>query len=125
MRALVLNEKVEDEIRRVKEYAETHPITEDQFTKMLEGEAPVGDDPNFVLQIPMGFKVVYSIEPQPKTGLCRHLSVSIPDPDKAPHPAAMETIAKNFGFPPLEECHLWFEDLDNGGKAVNVLVPLE
>jgi hypothetical protein len=126
MRALVLDEKVEDEIQRVKRYAEANPVSTRQLVMMAEGvEPPVGDNPNFRLKIPRGFKVAYSLEHQPNAGLCQHMSVSIPDSNNVPHPLAMEMIAEKFEFPPLEECHLWFEDIDGGGKAVNVLAPME
>ena len=54
MRPLIMTMEVENEIRRVKEYAESHPITERQLIRMIEGvEPPVGDDLNHIFHIPI------------------------------------------------------------------------
>lgn len=68
------------------------------------------------------FRVVYSVEEQPRQlskVMLRHLSVSILDADRMPNPHAIEMIMKELGFKrPIKECQVWIE---KEYKAVNVL----
>lgn len=62
----------------------------------------VGDDPGLSCVIPVGYRVVFSIEEQPAPLLwCRHLSVSVIGPMSEgclPGVFAVEEISKLFGF---------------------------
>jgi hypothetical protein len=67
-------------------------------------------------------EVAFSFEEQP-VGLCRHLSVAVAKKGKLPHPAAVEMIAKAFGFtsfPPVGG-NIWIEEYEPGRRAINVV----
>jgi hypothetical protein len=61
--------------------------------------APVtpGDDPGYVLHLG-DFRIVYSHTRSKDKTVFRHLSVSVPNPEKLPAPAAVEVIMQHFGF---------------------------
>jgi hypothetical protein len=99
MRALELNPKVHERIAEVKAYAEVHRETMADMMRRMnkEGCAP-GDNPQHVVNIFDGFKVVYSIEQQ-AFGWCHHISISVDtrDPEKKlPHPVAAKIILQLF-----------------------------
>ena len=73
------------------------------------------------IELPRGFVVTYTHERQP-IGVVHHISVSVEDPTKTPHPAAMEMILAEFGMHKLEHSlKVWLEDIGAGHKAVNVV----
>lgn len=55
-----------------------------------------GDNPSHVLQLG-DFRIVYSLT-EVSREVFRHLSVSVPNPEKLPAPAAVEVIMQHFGF---------------------------
>jgi hypothetical protein len=55
-----------------------------------------GDDPDFVVNVPDGFRCVFTITSLNDT-LYRHLSISVPG-GKYPSPEASVMLAKEFGF---------------------------
>lgn len=120
----MLDPKGVAELHRIRDYAHSHPV-EITEQKIAEGSVPVvGDNDEFFCLLPPEkhwpfpkFKVVYSIEEQPKVTL-RHLSVSILDSKRMPDPLVVEMIMKELGFiHPIKECQVWIEENYN---AVNV-----
>jgi hypothetical protein len=80
LRGLVMNEEVRAAIRRVVSYAEANRVTRARLLAMMElEEAPVGDAAAHCVEVPDGYRCVFSIEEQP-VGWCRHLSVSVRAP---------------------------------------------
>lgn len=77
------------------------------------------------LLLPIGYRVTYSREVQPKApppGLCHHLSISVDRPGKLPSPEAVEMILQEFGMGTLDEADaMWVEDIGPGERAVNVV----
>lgn len=67
------------------------------------------------------FRVAFSFEEQP-SGIVRHLSVSVKDGRKLPHPIAVERLCQAFGFKnfPPEDGGIWREEFDPGRWAINV-----
>ena len=64
----------------------------------MDGELqPPGDNENNVVNIPFGFRCVYSVEWQ-KVGIFRHLSISVDADGKWPNEYAVKAIANKFGF---------------------------
>lgn len=128
MRAMIIDEASKSEIKRVKEYAESHIISREQLHMTMELMAsPVGDEPGFKCIIPNGYCVVYSIEDQP-AGLCHHLSISVDDPEKLPSVPAVENLMAELGLSPdINNClSLWIEkDIATAsgkkGVAINIL----
>lgn len=56
-----------------------------------------GDDPKHTVRF-ASFRCTFSFTQFSKVGLFRHLSISVSDPKKYPHPVAVEMIANLFGF---------------------------
>jgi hypothetical protein len=71
-------------------------------------------------------RIAFSFEHQP-IGLCRHLSVSVPMPGRAPLPEVVAIIAKEFGFSefPPSLGRVWLEEFEPGHMAVNVVELVE
>jgi hypothetical protein len=75
------------------------------------------------VELPVGYIVTYSHERQP-FGLARHLSVSLDQPNKMPHPAALDMILDAFRMLPHDQSvRLWIEDVSATIKAINVVQP--
>lgn len=121
MRPLMFGEEQKKEVARVMEFAEKHAFSKAVMEKRMENVGtPPGDNPEFFCLIPVGFKCVYTIEEQP-FGWCRHLSVSVDNPDKMPSIPAVEMLMKEFGFRgKLKECYVYIED-KIVPKAVNII----
>lgn len=66
-----------------------------------EGGPVAGDNPNFVVTIPMGYRCVFTWT-EHENRLWRHLTVSV-DSDKYPSPEAVVEIARLFGFTGAED----------------------
>ena len=101
MRALLIGPVERDGIATVRAWAQAHPVSRRELAQMVElDRPPVGDDPRHACLIPEGYRCVYSVEDHP-VGLCRHLSVSVLDPDPArplPSPEAITMLMTEFGF---------------------------
>lgn len=117
MRVLQIDESTVKDINKALDYADRHHI---DVVATMEGRAdPAGDNPDYVTYIHDGFRVVYSIEYQPKAScLCKHLSVSV-EGKKLPAPIAVERILEAFKMKSLSDSiSVWIEE-EVG--AVNVL----
>lgn len=121
-RVLILDSNYREKLQRIRKFAEDNPISWKHLQKMAKGEIEsVGNSHLFRAEIPIGYRVVFSIEQQP-AGLCRHLFVSVESPNKLPHPAALSEVMKELGFDrPFQECKVWIE----GEVAINVLELME
>lgn len=81
--------------------------------------------PSQHVMIPIGYHIAISFEEQP-AGLCRHLSVSIENPNPRyplPYPIAVAQLAKACGFRhwPPSPGRVWREEFAPGQWAINVL----
>lgn len=95
MRALIINKEA---ISALIEYAQANIVTTKQMQETIEGKRkPVGDIPEHIIFLPVGYCIVFSIEAQP-TGLVRHISVSLVKKDCYPSFKAAKLIAEAFGF---------------------------
>lgn len=118
MRLLVINEEVKKRVVEVKRFADENPIT---VTAPVEEVQLAGDKSEFVTYIPDGYRVVYSIENQPK-GKVRHLSVSLVGNGSLPSPHSVEAIIELFGFEKkLHDCKIYLEEIEPEHHAMNVL----
>ena len=122
-RALVITEKEKVDIQKLIDYAENNIITIEMLHLMVNGTVqPSGDNPNHVIYIPMGYRVVYTIEQQPM-GLSRHISISVDNPGFYPNAIAIDAIIKEFGYKGThKDCHVYTEREIN---AVNLIQPFE
>ena len=97
MRALIIDDQVKADIKRVTDFA-TKP--ENYYVIGPDGfsiQKPPGDDPRHVTAIPRGYRAVFSITKEHDRGMWRHLSISVPT-EKYPNPYAAYAIAELFGF---------------------------
>lgn len=106
MRPFIITDQVRKRVREVLAHASANPFDADAMRHLIElhealgDSAPaVGDDPRFVVKIPVGFRCVFTIEEQPEPlAWCRHVSMSIEAPRRLPHPVVAGEIAALFGF---------------------------
>ncbi len=127
LRPLVIDNNVRLAAQAVVDYAALHAHTCHDLMAVIKGtRQPAGDDRRHVLEIPVGYRVVYSIEQQAAPlGWCHHLSVSIPVAGRAPSIEAVNEIGKLFGMDlRLPQCdpdrlHVYMED---GTESVNVVL---
>ena len=127
-RVAVIDEAARAEIAALCRHADLHRLPLKEQLRISRGERPpVGDDFNFCLTISGIYRCAFSIEEHPG-GWCRHLSVSIREPNPArplPSPEAVEVIAGAFGFrgnlKKMLDGVVWIE----GNRAVNVVERLE
>lgn len=116
---LIIEQPERDEIKRVREYAERHPLSLEDMQRAVARGVAIGDDPNFTCELRMGFLVTFTVEQQP-FGLSRHISVSVAKPECWPPPSAVELIMAAFGFRGgvAEAVAVYSED---ARRAINVI----
>ncbi len=120
---MLIGPEIHEAAAQVLAYARSHPIDARRILHLLSHpeDAP-GHTPGHVLEIPVGFRVVFTIEQQPDHGWCRHLSMSVPVKGRYPQQVAVEMVMSLFLFNlPFHKCMVWTmqEQLD----SVNVLEP--
>jgi hypothetical protein len=122
MRLLLINDEIREIIQKVIDFAETNIIEmDDLLDQHLGDRPPVGMLEGYRCDIPVGYRIVYSIERQ-NPGLVRHLSVSVDTPGRVPNIPAMTEIMKLFGFTQqLEECMVSMEEIGDNHQAINVM----
>ena len=119
----ILDDKGMAELRRIKANAEANPVSRETLKAMMEGMVdPVGDHEEYSCVLPVGFKIVYSIEEQP-CGKCRHLSVRVQGGrnNRVPNEHMVGMVMKELGFKrEVREClKVWLDE--EPVKCVNVL----
>jgi hypothetical protein len=128
MRALLIDDTAQAEIKRVKEFAlARRQSIQDILAKMRGDQPPSGNDASYSLEIYDGWRVVYTVEQHP-SGWYYHISVSVSPTERGkqwPHPAGVNLILKEFGLGSLTDCnHAWEEDTGDR-KAINLLFPFK
>jgi hypothetical protein len=81
----------------------------------------------FTIDIPFGFSATYTVEEQPQ-GWTRHLSVAADRSGRAPHPAAVDMLMREFGFRAVGVRQieiLWMEPIGNDRQAINLVEYIE
>lgn len=126
MRPLIITAETLALIAKVRAHAEANPISHDEMVKIRNGSRKTpGDDPSFVVNIDMGYRVVFTVEHHPLK--MRHISVSVDAPGKMIPVASFAHIARPFGFKGENgmnaQQHVWIENLGDGFKALNVVEP--
>jgi hypothetical protein len=121
MRILQINDDTLVDVKKVKKYAEQNIVSIDTIKAAVEcpmESIPIGDNPEHVVYIHDGFRVVYSIEEQP-IGLIAHLSISVEAVGKYSNEQAVNVILKEFGMNDVSESiNVW---LDESNQSVNIL----
>jgi len=132
-RILLITSEVQAEIRRMIERARAKPVPIDLVMSMRapdqqnavvtmkdrKRDAP-RRPPSQSILIPDGYQVAFSFEEQP-AGIVRHMSVAVEDgaPGAMPMPAAVEMIAREFGFREFPPELFWIEEFRPGFYAIN------
>lgn len=125
MRPLILTEESTAEARNVLRHAEAHVISWAELQAIATGALPPpGDNPIFACTIPMGYRCVFTHEMQ-RAIKFRHLSVSVDTPGKWPHEAAVDEIAKLFGFKNSFRSGKVIIDVDKATQSVGFIEPCE
>jgi len=119
MRALVITPEIRASIEEKIQYAQEHCIVQDMLVEMGAGSRfPIGDDLNFVQNIPYGVRVVFSIEQHPM-GWSRHISISVDAKGQYPSIELVQQIMQEYGFiHNVGDCTVW---LEKDVEAVNVI----
>jgi hypothetical protein len=126
MRLLVIDSNIREKIAALVKYAEENPVSIDELLDTINKQAkPVGDFSQHTLNLPFGYRLVYSIEEQPK-GRIRHLSMSVNEDEKLPNIEVVKEVLKIIGFKnELENCMIKLENISPKRQAVNVLEIIE
>ena len=126
---LLMDEEIQEKIYELLMYAEANPFDNETMEKASKENTPIipQGNYNYVIELPMGIRVVYTIEEHP-IGICRHISISCDN--SLPETHHVMLILENFNYDtPLkkgqyhyyhEECHVNGEEC----KALNVIQKL-
>jgi len=124
-RPLWVNDEMQSQVQALIRTARENPYPFERLQRVGAGlEKPVGD--HYRIVIPVGYRVVYSIEQHPRTDegfqWVQHLSVSVSN-TTWPNVEAVRLIASLFGMPGLEECIVYPEGEDDPilPNAINVI----
>jgi len=120
MRLLQINDETNEDIAKVVKYANEHKFTIDQMKLLMAGDIePPGDNPDYMLYINNGYRVVYSLEEQP-IGWCHHISISVDKEKKYPHGIATQMIMGAFGMDGnlKNNVSVW---MDKNTQSINIL----
>lgn len=137
MSVFVLTPDDQDRLKEAKRLAVANPISADAIAGIaaaavtdadgvVRGERPDDAPGPQHVDLPMGWRVAISCEEQP-IGLCLHVSMSSPTPDKTlPRKEALAMVLDAVGAgKPLK---VWLEDFTEdgevAGRAVNVVTRL-
>jgi hypothetical protein len=125
-RPFIIDDNLRKKIASLVTHAEKNPFTMDDLLDIKNGrEKPAGDYDEFTLNLPFGYRIVYSIEEQPK-GKIRHLSMSVNEDEKLPNEFVVREVMKLIGFKnELENCEVFLESISLSRQAVNVLEIIE
>lgn len=131
MNALIIDENVRKRIKEIEYHAFNNivPIRElSESGKLKHGDPnPIQEYiENYEMEIPIGFRVVFSVEEQgtpDKSNLMRHLSMSIVG-NNVPNPLSVDMVAQEFDIPPIYNCAIWTERFEGSRLAINVVHPI-
>lgn len=127
IRPLILDAETQGRIKAVKDYTTAHPVSTIQLYRTRANPSLcVGDNPAHVCLVANGYRVVFSLEQQPKLGLCRHISVSVhprEEPPMYPSVPAVQLLCQVFGFEGdiTKTAHMV---LDGDSNSVNIIQPV-
>jgi len=122
MRPLIISNDACVAIRKVIAYAEKHVMNMDELLDIYNGDLPpAGDRPEHVCEIPVGYRVVYSIERQNDLDV-KHISISVDNPAKLPSVESAREILKAFYIETkLEECKVRIDGKPGEHQCIDIL----
>lgn len=98
MLPLIIGADEKQTLKKLKQFAEDHPMTMDDLLDILNGGPAPGDREGYTCFIPFGFRVVFTIEPNRQGNKIRRVSVSIASKRGLPSFEAVEMIMEELGF---------------------------
>ena len=98
MRALIIGPEEQEMLQTLKSYAEAHAFSMDDLLDRCNGAPAPGDIPSFRCEIPVGYRVVFTIEATSNNKTCRIVSISVPTPGKFPSKESCQMIMDHLGF---------------------------
>ncbi len=122
---LVIDDVVRARIAQVKAWAESHRFDFANMTERMKHPRHFEDINERIVEIPFGFRAVYSIEQQPPpTDWCHHLSFSSEAPGRVMDPRAVILLVGELGleFPGWDKCPVYFEE-ESPRKPMNIMIP--
>jgi hypothetical protein len=147
---LIIGRKERFQIKQLIGRAEGRPVPYDRMLAYATGTRPlpVNFNADYTIPIPRFYKVTYTHEEHAPGVVCRHMSISCANRDRVPNQYAVAWLMELFGFVNKmfwpdrgvqfklltnDEADakagrivkVWIEDLKSGGKAINVLEPLD
>lgn len=118
VRLLQITDETRSEVEKVKAYALEHPFDKEWAEAVIAStRETVGDDPNYLVHIHQGFRVVYSVDVHDGT---KHHHLSISHENGYPGIPEAELILELFGIGKSvhDLDNVWIE---NEMKAINFL----
>jgi len=114
-------------VHRLITYAEENRTTLQMLMYIQSGGMPPpGDYAARSAKMPVGYRVVYTIEEHPqeggKTKWFKHLSISCDN--KMPSTHAGQAIMRAFGYGPIEDCIVYKEDGGGIIESINIIEEL-
>lgn len=136
LRPLIVTPEIVARAQAVKAYAFDHRENLTQLrNRMSSGAVAPGDFHEFVLDIPEGYRAVYSINQQPSPlNWCQQISVSVNAPRMMPNPTAVAAILELFDITAsrklphgvlAEAAGMWEEKVGPATTAINLLYPFD
>ena len=122
MRALVIDEETE---QRAKELLAFARDPENWYRPPFTRETAPGMDERYLMEIPVGFRVVFSYTKPNDPCLYKHLSVSIDEPKLYPSPEAIVIIAALFEFSGAKEANCSFHDWNMISQNAPIMMRLD
>jgi hypothetical protein len=103
LRPMVMNDEIRASIKAVVDHAEANRIGVEELTEIFHGRKtmPTMVDRRFCCEVPVGYRVAFTIEQQPPSHWCRHISISVDDgaaTGKYPNDLAVQEIMREFGM---------------------------
>lgn len=93
------------ELKKLKQYGETHRITLDEMHAIQRGyRRQPGDRKEHCIFCPVGYKIVFSVDQTFNYRWVRHMSISRNSPDRIPNDIALREVCQHLGFENFDEC---------------------
>lgn len=119
--ALIITDETQKKIDALIRNAQLRPYTMDDLLDIKNGAMiPPGDEPDFRIEIPVGYRVVYTIEHQVDRKFI-HMSISVAGKNKLPDPIVVGIILQLFHVEnELPDCIISIEHFAPEHQAVSI-----
>jgi len=130
MRILQIGPETKEDIEKLLKFADENRYSTAMLKLIEDGSLdPPGDNPDYMLYIHDGYRVVYTVEMHPhkeegKEGIwLRHISISVDKKGKYPQPVAVQMILRAFKMSDdFDKCVGWTH---KESESINLLQELK